>query len=135
MFKARLFGIAIATVIAATGISPVTALAAESDSQTVELSEKDKDHKGNRALFEQKMNNAIKKWNTLTTEQKKDVYALLDNEIKAQNKLLDKLVDLGVVTKEDAAMLKAERTLRYNKLKESGEFPLMRPKGMKRDKE
>ncbi|MDF2906063.1 MAG: hypothetical protein K0R34_1384 [Herbinix sp.] len=134
MLKARLFGLAIATAVVITGISPVTASAAAADTQTVELLEKDKDHKGNRALFEEKMNNAIKKWNTLTTEQKKDVYALLENEIKVQNKILDKLVDLGVMTKEDAVMLKLERMQRYNKLKESGEFPLMKPKGIKRDK-
>ncbi len=134
MLKARLFGFAIATVVAITGISPVTALAAAEKTQTVELSEKDKDQKGNRALFEEKMNNAIKKWNTLTTEQKKDVYTLLENEIKANNRIIDKLVDLEVMAKEDAAMLKADRMVRFNKLKESGDFPLMKPKGIKRDK-
>ena len=134
MLKTRLFGIAIAIAVAITGFSPVTASAAAAESQTVELSEKDKDHKGNRALIEEKMNNAIKKWNTLTTEQKKDVYALLENEMKAQNKLLDKLVDLGVIAKEDAVMLKLERMDRFNKLKEGGDFPLMKPKGIKRDK-
>ncbi len=134
MLKARLFGLAIATAIAITGMSPVTAIAAEAKTQTIELSEKDKDQKGNRALLEEKMNNAIKKWNTLTTAQKNDVYALLENEIKAHNKVLDKLVDLEVMTKDDAAMLKAERMVRFNKLRESGDFPLMRPKGNKRDK-
>ena len=134
MFKTRLFGLSVAIAVAILGISPVTASAAAAETQTVILSEKDKDHKGNRALIEEKMNNAIKKWNTLTTEQKKDVYALLENEMKAQNKLLDKLVDLGVITKEDAVMLKLERMDRFNKLKQSGEFPLMKPKGMKRDK-
>ncbi len=134
MLKTRLFGFAIATAVAFTGISPVTALAAAADTKTVELSEKDKDHKGNRALFEEKMNNAIKKWNTLTTEQKKDVYALLENKIKAENRILDMLVDLEVMTKDDAAAMKAERMVRFAKLKESGEFPFMKPKGNKRDK-
>jgi DNA polymerase II large subunit len=134
MLKARLFGFAIALAVVITGISPVTASAAAADTQTIQMSEKDKDHKGNRALFEEKMNNAIKKWNTLTTEQKKDVYALLEDEIKVQNRLLDKLVKLGVMTKEDAVMLKLERMDRFNKLKESGDFPLMKPKGIKRDK-
>lgn len=134
MLKTRLFGMAIATTVAFTGISPVTALAAAADTKTIELSEKDKDQRGNRALFEEKMNNAIKKWNTLTTEQKNDVYALLENEIKAENRILDKLVDLEVLTKEDAATLKAERMVRFAKLKESGEFPFMKPKGNKRDR-
>ena len=134
MLKTRLFGLVIATAVAIIGLSPVTALAVSTESQTLEMSDKDKDHKGNRALFEEKLNNAIKKWNTLTTEQKKDVYALLENEIKAQNRILDKLVDLGVMAKEDAAMLKAERMIRFSKLKESGDFPLMKPMGIKRDK-
>jgi DNA polymerase II large subunit len=134
MLKTRLFGFAIATAVAITGISPVTALAAATETETIEMSEKDKDHKGNRALIEEKMNNAIKKWNTLTTEQKYDVYALLENEIKAQNRIIDQLVKLEVIEKEDAAMLKAERMVRFSKLKESGDFPLMKPKGIKRDK-
>ena len=134
MLKARLFGLAIALAVVITGMSPVTASAATAKTQTVEMSEKDKDHKGNRALFEEKMNNAIKKWNTLTTEQKNDVYALLENEIKAHNRILDKMVDLGVIAKDDSAMLKSERMIRFNKLKESGDFPLMKPKGIKRDK-
>lgn len=134
MLRTRLFGLAIATAIAITGISPVTALAAATESQTLEMSEKDKDRKGNQALFEEKLNNAIRKWNTLTTEQKKDVYALLENEIKAHNRILDKMVELEVMTKEDAAILKAERMARFGKLRECGDFPLMKPKGIKRDK-
>ncbi|MBP1754326.1 MAG: hypothetical protein H6Q59_724 [Firmicutes bacterium] len=134
MLRTRLFGLAVTAVVAVVGISPVTALAAATDTQTLEMSEKDKDHKGNRALFEEKMNNAIKKWNTLTTNQKKDVYALLENEIKAHNKTLDKLVELGVIAKEDASLMKQERMDRFTKLRESGEFPLLKPKGNKRNK-
>lgn len=134
MLKARLFGFAIACVVAMFGLSPVTAFAAVTDTETVTLSEKDKDHKGNRALFEEKMNNAIKKWNTLTAAQKDDVYALLENEMNAHNKILDKLVDLSVMEKNDAMMIKTERTNRFNKLKKSGEFPLLRHRGNKKDK-
>lgn len=134
MLRTRLFGLAVTAMVAVVGISPVTALAAATDTQTLELSEKDKDHQGNRALFEEKMNNAIKKWNTLTTNQKKDVYTLLENEIKAHNKTSDKLVELGVITKEDAGLMKQERMERFTKLRESGEFPLLKPKGNKRNK-
>jgi hypothetical protein len=134
MLRTRLFGLAVTAMVAVVGISPVTALAAATDTQTLELSEKDKDHQGNRALFEEKMNNAIKKWNTLTTNQKKDVYALLENEIIAHNKTLDKLVELGVIAKDDANLMKQERMDRFTKLRESGEFPLLKPKGNKRNK-
>ncbi len=134
MYKTRLFGFAVAVMTAMLGIHPVTAFAAKAPAQTEQVSEKEKDQKGNRALFEEKMNNAIKKWDTLTTGQKNEVYALMEHELAAQNKTLDKLADLGVMAKEDAAMIKTERMNRFNKIRESGEFPLMRPKGCRRNK-
>lgn len=131
MLKARLFGVAFACAIAIIGASPVTAFAAETDTQTVTLSEKDKDHKGNRALFEEKVNKAIQKWDTLTTAQKDEVYALLEDELKIQSKVLNKLAALGVIDKKDAAMIISERTERMNKMRQSGEFPLIKQKGKK----
>ena len=132
MSKTRLFVLAVAVMTAMLGIHPVTAFAAKAPAQTEQSSEKDK--KGNRALFEEKMNNAIKKWDTLTADQKNQVYALMEYELAAQEKILDKLVDLGVVAKEDAAMMKTERMDRFKRIRENGEFPFMRPKGCKRNK-
>lgn len=116
------------------GIHPVAAMASQAPEQTEQLPEKNKDRKANRALFEEKMNNAIKKWDTLTIDQKNEVYALVENEMTAQDKILDKLTDLGVMAKEDAVMIKTERMNRLNKIRESGEFPLMRPKGCRKHK-
>ena len=129
MLKARLFGVVAVIAITISGASPVTAFAAETDTGMMTLSEKDTDHKGSRALFEEKMNNAIKKWNTLTADQRNDVYALLDEERKAQDKVLDKLAELGVMDKKDTEGMKSRRADYMKKLKESGEFPLLRQKG------
>ncbi len=129
MLKARLFGVVAAIAVTIIGVSPVTAFAAETDTGTMTLSEKDTNHKGNRALFEEKINQAIKKWNTLTADQKNDVYALLDEERKAQDKVLDKLAELGVMDKKDTERMKSRRADYMKKLKESGEFPLLRQRG------
>jgi uncharacterized protein YlbG (UPF0298 family) len=129
MFKARLFGIVAAVAIIINGVTPVTAFAAETDTGTMTLSEKDANHKGSRALYEEKINKAIQKWNTLTAAQKNDVYALLDVERKAQDKVLDKLAELGVMDKKDTEGMKSRRADYMKKLKESGDFPLLRQRG------
>ena len=137
MLKTRLFGFAIACSMAIVGISPTAAFAAatDTDTQTVTQSEKDNNHKGgNRALYEERVNNAIQKWDTLTANQKNEVYALLEEDMKVQNKVMDKLVQLGVMDKTDSAKIQSGRTERFEKLKKSGEFPLMRHKGKKKCK-
>ncbi len=137
MLKTRLFGFAIAFMMAIAGVSPAAAFAAatDTDTQTVTQSDKDHEHKGgNRALFEERVNKAIQKWDTLTADQKNEVYALLEEEMKAQNKVMDKMVQLGVMDKADAAKIQSERTERFEKLRKSGEFPLMRHKGKKKCK-
>ncbi len=134
MFKTRLFGFAIVCAMAIAGVSPATAFAAatDTDTQTVTQSDKDQEHKGGkRALFEERVNKAIQKWDTLTADQKNEVYALLEEEMKAQNKVMDKLVQLGVMDKAEAAKLQSKRAEHFEKLKKSGEFPLMRHKGKK----
>lgn len=131
MCKARLFGIVAAVAVIISGVTPVTAFAAETDTGTMTLSEKDKDHKGSRALFEEKVNKAIRNWNTLSADQKNEVYALLEEEKKAQDKVLDKLAELGVMEKKDTEGMKARRADYMKKLKESGDFPLLRQRGRK----
>lgn len=131
MFKTRLFGVVAALAVMISGVTPVTASAAETDTGTMTLSEKDKDHKGSRALFEEKVNKAIRKWNTLSADQKNEVYTLLEEESKAQDKVLDKLAELGVMDKKDTERMKSRRADYMKKLKESGDFPLFRQRGRK----
>lgn len=131
MYKAKLCIFAIVCMVGFAGISPITAFAAETKPESVTPSEKNKDQKDKRAAFEEKMKKASEKWKTLTTKQKDEVYVLLDDKMKTENKIMDKLVELGVIAKEDATVIKANMLDRYNKLKASGEFPLM---GQKRQK-
>lgn len=129
MLKAKLSSFAIACILGIMSIAPVYAYAAETDTKSITLSEKNQ--KDKKAAFEEAMKKATEKWNTLTASQKADVYALIENEMKAEIKLMDKFVELGIISKEDATALKARMMERFSKLKESGEFPLARPKSSK----
>lgn len=128
MFKTKLCGFAIAFMIGCVGFNPVSVSAADTNSGSVTLSEKDKDQKDQRAAFEESVKKANDKWNTLTDKQKSEVYALLENEMNAEVKLIDKLVDLGIFSKEDATTIKTRMQGKLNELKKTGEFPLSRPK-------
>jgi hypothetical protein len=128
MFKSRLCGFAIACMVGLLGTNPITVFAVETNIESETLSDTNKDHKEKKAAYEEKMKKASEKWNTLTVEQKNTVYALLENELQAENKLMDKLVEYGVMEKQDATIMKALMSEKFKKLKESGEFPLSRQK-------
>lgn len=132
MFKTKICGLAIALMIGCVGINPVNVSAADTNSGSVTLSEKDKDQKDQRAAFEEAIRKADEKWNTLTEKQKTEVYALMENEMNAEIKLIDKLVEFGVFSKEDAASIKTRMQQKLNELKTNGEFPLSRPKRNKK---
>ena len=132
MLKSKLCGFAIASMIGCVSISPMTVLAAETNSESVTLSENNKNQKDNKSAFEEIMKDANEKWNSLTNKQKAEVYSLLENEMKAEIKLMDKLVDLGVMKKEDVANFKTHMQERLDELKKTGEFPLSRPKRTKK---
>lgn len=82
--------------------------------------EKENDHK---SQFYEKMKLAKEQWNKLSKQQKEEVYVLLANELKSQNDLTDKLVELSVISSEDAKFIKDKRTAEFNQIKENGEFP------------
>jgi ribosomal protein S20 len=130
MDRSKLCGIAIASMISCFSISPLPVAAAESNTVTVTLSESNREN--SQTSFDKIMNDANEKWNSLSNKQKSEVYSLIEKEMKAEAKLLDKLVDLGVMNKEDASMLKARMQERFEELKKNGEFPLSRPKRPKK---
>lgn len=134
MYKAKLSGFAIACMMGLIGISPNATLAAETNTESVTLSEKSKNHNEKKAAFEEKMKKANENWKALTPKQKEEVYSLLENEMLDETKLMDKLVEFGVIAKEDVEIMKAHMLERFNKIKESGEFPLLRRKGNKSSK-
>ncbi len=130
MLKAKICTLAAVCLFGISGISPITAYAAETDSESVILSDNKEDQKERRSAFEEKMRQANEKWNALTPKQKKEVYGLLDKELKANLKLMDKLGELGVFEEEDVTMYKNHMKERLDKVIEEGVFPLL----MGRDK-
>lgn len=131
MYKAKLFSFAIASMLGIASMSPISTFAAETNMESVTLSDTSNNHKELKAAFEKKMQKANEKWNSLTDKQKNEIYALLESEMQVEINLLDKLVEFGVMEEADATMLKTYMMDKYTKLKESGEFPLYRQKGKK----
>ncbi|MFT4143661.1 MAG: DUF2680 domain-containing protein [Mobilitalea sp.] len=126
MSKSKLCGIVFACVFGFFAMNPIPA-AAEDNSESLTLSQKNKDQQDQRAAFEDAVKNAIEKWGTLNDKQKAEVYTLLENEMKAEYSLLDKLVELGVFAKEDATFIKERMQEKLNSIKKSGDFPLAKP--------
>jgi ribosomal protein S20 len=127
MLKAKFCSFAVACSIGLVCLNPLNAYAAETNTESVTLSEKDKDQKDRNTAYEDAIK-AAEKWETLTAKQKAEVYTLLENDMKAEFKLMDKLVEFGMINKDDADAHKIRMMERLNKLKASGEFPLYRQK-------
>ena len=128
MYKAKLCGFAIASMIGFASMSPINAFAAETNKESVTLSETSSDQKELKASFENKMEKANEKWNSLTAEQKNEIYSMLESEMQIEMNLMDKLVEFGVMEKQDAIILRTYMMDKFNRLKESGDFPLYRQK-------
>ncbi|MHB8129466.1 MAG: hypothetical protein ACYDEX_10745 [Mobilitalea sp.] len=134
MYKAKLCGFAIACMVGFVGINPISAYAADTNTESATLSETNKSEKDNKAAFEEKMKVASEKWQALSAKQKNEVYTLLEKDLQAEIKLLDKLVKLCVLEKADVEIIKAHMLNRFKEVKESGELPIPRPKGKKSSK-
>ena len=128
MDKGKICGFIIAGMIGFLSISPVTTFAAELNTESVTQAENQL-YEDTQAAVKEKMKKASEKWNTLNDKQKEEVYLLLKQELNAQSQLMDKLAELGVLDKEDTEKMKSHLLDRYNKLKESGEFPFSGQKG------
>lgn len=128
MYKTKLCGFAIACMAGLLYMSPINTYAAETNTESVKLSEENNNQRDRRTAFDEKLKKSQEKWNALTPKQKEEVYSLYENRIQSENKLLDKLVQFGVIEKEDAALIKAHRLEYFNKAKKSGEFPMLKPR-------
>ncbi|ABX40659.1 hypothetical protein [Lachnoclostridium phytofermentans] len=136
MNKAKLSSFAIAGAIGLASLSPITTVAAETKTQSTmqtEIKTDCKDCKDKKAEFNKKMKAARERWNSLSQTQKDEVYSLLENKMKENNKVLDKLVELKVLEQSDVDNLKANQATKFQKIKENGEFPMLRGKGMDRN--
>lgn len=126
MYRKELCTFTAALCLGLAFASPVTTFATETNAQTDVLL-KDGNHK-NKGNFEEKMRKAKEKWDSLSDKQKEEIYALLENEIQVETKMFNKLVELGVMEKEDA-----EKSIGYlneclSKIRKNGTFPFCRSK-------
>lgn len=131
MLKAKIGSLAIACMLLCQSIGPVSALAAETNTESITLSENTQNQQDKKAAFDDAMKKATEKWNSLSASQKAEVYSLIENEMKAEIKLMDKFAELGIISKDDVNALKARMMDRFSKMKSGGEFPLSKPKGRK----
>ncbi|MDF2609893.1 MAG: hypothetical protein K0R92_1367 [Lachnospiraceae bacterium] len=129
MNKSKLYCFAIAGMLSFVGIQPITTLAKGTDTVIITQSDKTNNQQDKKAALKQKMEQANEKWNSLSADEKEEIYSLIESKLEAEDKVIDKLVELGVIQNEDAANFKTHLQNRFNKLKESGEFPLLRQKG------
>lgn len=128
MFKAKLGAVAIACMIGSVYINPVNALAAEVNTESVTLSDKNDNQDNNRSAFRERMKKASENWNSLSSKQKKEIYTLLQKEVKANMKLMDKLAEYGVFEEEDVNTYKTRLLEKFNNVIQNGEFPLLMQK-------
>ncbi|WP_033168623.1 hypothetical protein [Clostridium sp. KNHs205] len=128
MNKIKLCGLALAGFIGLTGLGTITVNAADTNTESATLSEVKNDRDSKDAAFDEKIQKAENAWQSLTKEQKEDIYALLEAEMDDEAKLLDKMVEYKVLDKSDSDRFKAFKTQKLKKLRENGEFPLMKRK-------
>jgi ribosomal protein S20 len=134
MYKAKLIIFAAACMLGFAGLSPVTAIAAETNTESATLSERDKNSSEEKSVIREKMQKANEKWATLTAKQKDEIYSLIEKRMQSDYKVMDKLVEFGVMDKTDATAFKSKMNEKLTKMKESGEFPLLRHRGNERRK-
>ncbi|MBH1940270.1 30S ribosomal protein S20 [Mobilitalea sibirica] len=126
MYKTKLCGFALTGLIGFIGLSPITAYAGDMSTKSITLSEKDQNNQDKKTAMKEKVQKAREKWNTLTDKQKDEVYLLMEKEMQSKLNLMDKLVKLGVMDKDEVDRLKVRMTEKFNHMKESGEFPFPR---------
>ncbi len=104
-------------------LHPSTCFIENTAHSSIENSNQRNDEKDLKHQLKEKMKQANEQWNKLSKQQKEEVYVLLENQLKSENTLTDKLVELSVISSEDAKFIKDRRTTEFNKIKENGEFP------------
>ena len=63
-------------------------------------------------------------WNTLSAEQKEEVYTAQDQVLEAESSYIDKLLALGLMDQEQAAQEKERLTQQSTQSRESGRMPM-----------
>lgn len=109
-------------------ISPTGAVLAKEVKPTVTATtEKKGPTEEEKKQAKEKMEKAIAKWNSLSAEEKNQIYALYDQERALMMKIIDKYVSFGILDQADATKFKAHMEEHAKKMKESGSLPLPKP--------
>ncbi|NLP34147.1 MAG: hypothetical protein GX359_03020 [Clostridiales bacterium] len=122
MIIAKLCGFAFACMIGFVGFNHTDALAAESNIESITLSENDHDDKNSG--FREEMKEAKEHWDSLTTKQKEKVYDLFEKELNIKIKIMEQLADYNVLDEDDIIEAKSHMLERFKECKANGEFPL-----------
>ncbi|WP_278475361.1 DUF2680 domain-containing protein [Turicibacter sanguinis] len=95
--------ISIFTACMLVGLGGINGQAAEKNDDVISVSQQlTEDQKAEMAKHEQKFKEAQAKFDTLTADQKKEIYDLFDKVNVAKVKLLDKYVEYGIISKDEA---------------------------------
>lgn len=63
------------------------------------------------------------KWEALTEEQKQEVYSIVDESVSAKVKLIDKYLELGLITADEATELKNKINEKNTEMKNNKSMP------------
>lgn len=122
MIGAKLCGFALCCMIGFAGFNHTEALAAESNKESITLSEND--HDESKSEFREEMQEAKEKWDKLTAKQKEKVYDLIEKELNAKIKVLEQLADYKILDDDDVVEVKSHMLEHLKEKKANGEFPL-----------
>lgn len=134
MWKANLCALAAATLLGASSQGFITANASEPNHNATTVSESKEEKREQKSTFEDKMTAANENWGKLTAKQKKEIYSLLEKEMKAHMKLMTQLVDYGVFSRSDIEQYQTMLNERYQTIVNNGEFPFAPPTRQKKSK-
>lgn len=93
-----------------------------SDEQKTQIKEK-------RAEKQAAMTQRQEKWNALTDEQRAEVYSIMDERNAIDSKLVDKYLELGIISAEEAENMKSDISSENNFTRENKLMPGVKGKG------
>ena len=96
-----------------------------SEEQKAEMQAKRAEMEAKMAEQKAKMEARVEIVKNLTDEQKAEVYAIMEAQIAADFLMLDKRVELGLITAEEAADMKAKRLEIFEANKADGKVPFV----------
>lgn len=94
----------------------------EIEARKAEMAAKMAEMEANRAASQEK-------WNSLTDEQKEEIYSLHDKSIDSNIQIIDKYLEYGLITQGEAAVMKENLENCKARMREDGNMPFLGDKG------